>query len=235
MRRRLVLLAALSAVATGFATASASASGDSPLIVCPLHPSGRAVGCCPLPTVQPIPCCGASSIPCVAGLTIASSQNPSQAGHSVTLSGRLATGAAGATIGLWQQLPEGGFKQIAQTTTGSSGAYRFIRTDVSTNRQWYVTAAGATSPVLSQRVRAVVTLSRSFVVRVAPNHGGGRVLIEQWSKEGWRVMLRARLGPGSRAQLQVVARHGQTLRLRAVLPADRRNVRSFSKAIRTTF
>jgi hypothetical protein len=140
----------------------------------------------------------------------------------------------GVAVVLWQELSGGTFKQVAQTTTGSNGTYQFTRTDVSTNRQWYVTAGTARSITLSQSVKAVVTLTRSFVVHVTPGHTGGRVLIERRTKKGWKVALRPRLGPGSRVQFQLAVQHGRTVTLRAVLPADNRNIESVSKAVRIT-
>jgi hypothetical protein len=235
MRRSLglfVVSAAVAAVASGIT--SASAASHSQLIVCPLEPTAHIVSCCPLPTVQPVPCCAGSNLACVAGVSIMSSSNPSVARHQVTVSGRLATAAAGATVDLWQALPGGGFQQVAQTSTGSSGTYQFVRTDVNTNRQWYVTAAGATSLTISQSVKAVVTLTRSFVVHVTPNHSGGRVLLEKRTKHGWKVIARPMLGGGSKAQLSVAVHHGQSVTLRAVWPGDKRNAKSFSKAIRLT-
>ncbi len=236
MRRSLGLFVASAAVAAGASGITpASAASHSQLIVCPLEPSAHVVSCCPLPTVQPVPCCAGSNVACVAGVSITSSSNPSVARHQVTVSGRLATAAAGATVDLWQALPGGGFKQVAQTSTGSSGTYQFVRSDVNTNRQWYVTAAGATSLTLSQNVKAVVTLSRSLRVHVNPNHAGQSFLIQVRAQHGWKLFVRGRLSRSSSARVPLAAFAPGSETLRAVLPADSRNLRSFSKPVRVKF
>jgi hypothetical protein len=231
----LAVAVAAVAVAPGAVLASSAAGRSSAgrQIVCPLEPSGKVISCCPPPTVPPIPCCASAGTSCAVAVTIASSDNPSTAGHAVTLSGRVSSGVSGVSVALWQQTPASGFKQVAQTTTGSGGAYQFVRADVNTNRRWYVMAAGATSTTLSQSVKAVVTISVSGPHargRVTPNHAGERVLFEQRTGHGWKIIARPRLTGASRYSLALPGR-GQ-VDFRAVFGGDKRNVRSTSRAFK---
>jgi hypothetical protein len=175
-------------------------------------------------------------IACPLRLTIASTPNPSTAGKKVTITGRWSGTTAGTTVQLWQKLPGGTtFKEVAQTSNGATGQYEFVRPAVETSRQWYVTAGGDRSPTVVQRVRATVTLTRLLHVHVSPNHAGERVLIEQRTKHGWKVIARPRLTRSSSSQGSVpVAIGSGTVNLRAVFPGDGRNARSISPVVRVT-
>jgi ribosomal protein RSM22 (predicted rRNA methylase) len=89
-----------------------------------------------------------------------------------------------------------------------------------------------------QRVRATVTLTRLLHVHVSPNHAGERVLIEQRTKHGWKVIARPRLtrltrSSSSQGSVPVAIVSG-TVDLRAVFPGDGRNARSISPVVRVT-
>jgi hypothetical protein len=235
------LLVCFAAVVAGAGVALAAAGPTAaPAIICPLEPNSTVTTCCGPPVVTAaraavIPCCGpvtvarASAIACpVIPLTISSSRDPSTAGQSVTISGHWIGGRAGPNVVLWQKLPGStSFKRLAHTTTSSSGDYKFVRSGVETNREWYVAVSGVHSLTIQQRVRAVVTLNianGSFRGRVSPNHAGERVLFEQDTASGWKVIARPRLSRDS--GYSVASRLAPSLR--AVFPGDRRNVRSVS-------
>lgn len=232
----LVLLAGLLALAP-FA-APAYARPHAALIVCPLTSGQAVIPCCgpPVAMAGPAasPCCVTPQpIACPTGLTIGSAPDPSSAGNKVTIAGRWLGSTAGTIVQLWQKLPGGAtFKQVAQTTTGTTGQYQFVRGAVETSRQWYVTAGASRSVTIEQQVRATVTLTRLLRVHVSPNHAGERVLIERRTRQGWKVIARPRLTRSSSSNGSVPVAIGRgTFVLRAVFPGDGRNVRSVSPLV----
>jgi phospholipase C len=64
--------------------------------------------------------------------------------------------------------------------------------------------------------------------RVRPARAGKRVLIEQRATGGWQVIARPRLNSISRYSVSYMFTAGGLIRLRTVLPGDRRTVRSHS-------
>jgi hypothetical protein len=146
------------------------------------------------------------------------------------VSGHWSAGTAGVTVVLWQKLPGSkAFKQVDTTTTDSSGNYQFVHTGVRTNRQWYVTAMSTRSFTIDEGVRAVVTVSRSLHVAVSPNHDGEQVLLQERDGRAWSVIARIRLPQSTLISISLP--QGKTAKLRAVLPADKRNVRSVSNLV----
>jgi phospholipase C len=114
-----------------------------------------------------------------------------------------------------------------------------------TNRLWRVTVRGLRSPILSQQVEALVTLTPStttpnvgdtvtFSGHVTPSHGGERVLIEQEVAGGWQAIAVPLLDASS----DYVATHAftsaGTFTLRALLPRDPRNIESVSPTVTIT-
>lgn len=152
---------------------------------------------------------------------------------------------AGAPVALWRELAgRSSFRQIAQTTADSSGRYTFTlaRGTVMADQAWYVTGQGRQSPTLDQHVDAVVGLSSStrstavgrlVVLRgqVTPSHAGEVVLIEQSRGGAWQVIARPRLGRGSTYTVPHRFAQSGATKLRAVLQADARNVRSTSPTV----
>jgi hypothetical protein len=237
MRRALGLLLAAGSLTAGGGIALAASvptSHVSGMIVCPLESSRiLTTTCCGPPVVTAgtaaVVCCAAAAqIACPVGITVASTPNPSTAGKRVTIAGRWSGGTA--TAVLWQRLPSSkSFQRAAQTTTGSSGQFQFVRNGVKTNREWYVTVGTDRSATLGQRVRAVVTiaaLGRKAHGHVTPNHRGERILFEQHTTAGWRVIARPRLNRNSDYSVRLPGR-GE-VDFRAVFPGDARNIRSIS-------
>jgi hypothetical protein len=199
--------------------------------------------CCPTAAADIEPICCPASTQCATQLTIAASPNPVTAGQQVVISGTLTGGAAGTLVTLYQQLPGGGvFTQGAAAATDASGGYTIVQGSVDTNRWWYVAAGSQDSATVAESVYAVVTLNRVSVTtakrrtvvlrgRVTPAHPGQRLAIEQLQRRRWRMIARPKLGNGSAYSVAITfAGHG-VMRLRAVLAADRRNLRSLSQVI----
>jgi hypothetical protein len=157
----------------------------------------------------------------------------------------LANPAAGAQVVLWRELAFGSsFRQIAQTTTDSSGHYTFtLRSGtVMSDQSMYVTSGGFRSSTVEERVRAIVGLASSthstgvgqlVLLRghVTPSHAGENVLIEQRRGGGWQVIGHARLGRGSSYSLSHRFAQSGSAELKAVLQADARNMRSTSPTV----
>ncbi len=244
-----------------------SPAGAARTRLCPQQERPSVVPCCPVPTNAPttspdvVPCCfGANACcgvatcctpdPCPpAGLlTIASSPDPSVAGHKIVISGGLTINpVAGDQVVLWRELAgQTSFQRVAQTTTDSAGQYTFTlkRGTVNADQRWYVTAAGLQSPTLAQTVDALVglagsssaTAGRAMLLRghVTPSHAGQVVLIEQRRGGTWIVIVRPRLGHASNyGAIHTFTRAGTAV-LRTVLPGDARNNRSSSPVLTVT-
>ena len=176
------------------------------------------------------------------GLTIQVAPDPATANSPVVISGRLlGAGAANARVTLWARLPGARrFEPVLVTKTDPSGGYR-ITFAVATNRTWRVTAQNLSSREVQQWVRALVTIQSSATAvvpadpveltgHVIPRHAGERVLIEQRTHRGWRVIARPRLNRASSFASRQRFQRG-VLELRAVLPSDPRNIGSFSSPV----
>jgi hypothetical protein len=243
-----VLLSLLAAIGVGGGATLASSSAAQGVIVCPLA-RGVLIPCCGPPTmsqrqpadVQPI-CCPQGP-PCPARLTIGSSPNPSKSSDSVVISGNMPTAAASTKIALWQRLPgQSQFKQMTTTNSDSSGAYSIKRSagHVQTNREWYVTAGALKSTTISQQVEATVTLTGRFngprsatlTGSVQPSHARERLTIERKSGRTWQAVGHPLLNRHSRYKLKLRLALNHAIVLRAVLPADARNVLSTSPTLK---
>ncbi len=145
---------------------------------------------------------------------------------------------------MWQRLWSGrSFRAVATTRTTASGRFTF-RLRPQSNRSWYVTASGARSRIVSQRVRAAVSLASTpsevpagspvtLSGSVQPRHAGQRILIERRTRHGWTALARSRLDRHSRYRVRRTFTRGGTLVLRALLPATPENAGSMSLVLRT--
>jgi phospholipase C len=181
-----------------------------------------------------------------ARVTVGSSRSVSAPGARVVISGRLsAPRAAHARVVLWQRLGTGRrFTRVLSTTTDSSGRYRIVRRagTVRTNRRWYVTARGARSRVIRQRVHAAVVLSAAsgsvnagqpLALRgmLAPSRGGTSIEIQQLTADGWQPIASTTTDLASDYSLGQTFPQGGAIQLRAVFAGDQRNVRSASATV----
>ena len=179
-------------------------------------------------------------------LTLRSAPNPSRADDAVVIQGRVpGPHSARAQVSLWQQLAgQSGFRRVLRTTADDTGFYTFTRGPglVRTTRHWYARGAGLRSATKVQQVLARITLAASpttpdsgdlvtLAGTVSPPHAGQRVLIQQHVGGRWRTFLRPVLGTDS----TYLAHHrftvGGVRLLRAALPGDPRNVRSYSPTV----
>ncbi len=131
-----------------------------------------------------------------------------------------------------------------RTLTGPSGRYVFKRAPgvVLTNRRWFVTARRSRSRTIRERVRARVTLSASnanpmigqiitLSGRVSPSHAGQLIGLQQFAASAWHAIAVVRLNATSALTAQHAFPAAGTVRLRAVLTGDRRNIRSSSPVL----
>jgi hypothetical protein len=252
-----LVLALAAVVLLGVAAAHATPRrAHNPMIVCPL-PAASAVTppccgppiespdvqpiCCepptPSPDIQPI-CCGTVG-PC--SVSISASPNPANGAQQVTVSGAVAGGTpAGTTVQLFQEAAgEANFSQVGSATTGAAGDYSITAPGaVQTDRQWYVTAATLRSATISEQVSAGVTLlvargRNSAMVHgvVTPSHAGERVMLQRQERGKWTTIARLRLGSKSKFGVRYAGKPRVRATLRAVLPADSKNMRSVSASV----
>jgi phospholipase C len=182
---------------------------------------------------------------CALGVSIVSSLDPSSAGAPVTISGVVRGVRRGTRVALWHRLPSRRrFRRVLVTRTGRGGSYSFLRRAgiVMTNRRWYVVVEGRRSKTLQQRVAALVTLAASdtspsqaesvtFSGHVTPSHTGDQILLEQATSGGWSVVARTRADRSSDFAVGHAFTADGPVSVRAVLPGDRRNIRSSSPAV----
>jgi phospholipase C len=184
--------------------------------------------------------------PAITSVTIRSSANPSQMTKRVVVSG-LVSGqhAGGARVTLWQALgTKRRFRVLSRVFATASGAYSIVFAPgvVATNRSWYVTAGNRRTRTIKQRARATVSLTTSATTlnagdvatlsgAVLPSHKGGQVLIQQRTGSRWRQIAQARIGRKSTFSVTYPFTVGGESALRAVLPADTRNIRSYGPAV----
>ncbi len=184
--------------------------------------------------------------PPVTSLTIASTPNPSRAGQPVLVSGQvLGSARAGAPVTLWRKRPRDSSFQAAYETSADAGGHYAVAvtgSDLKTNVEWYAATHGVSSPIATQRVKALVTLASSttaaapgdpvrFRGHVTPWHAGDSVQLQQLNAAGaWSLIATARVNRSSNFSLAYRFTRGQA-QLRAVLPADPRNAQSYSPGV----
>jgi hypothetical protein len=142
------------------------------------------------------------------------------------------------TVELWQELPgASSFSKASSATVGADGTYSMTRS-ARTNRQWYVTTGTLHSATITEQVSAAVTLlvttgRRSVTVHgsVSPSHEGETVLVQRKLRGGWVTIARPQLNRRSRFAVRYSGTRRITETLRAVLPADGRNMRSVSSTV----
>jgi hypothetical protein len=246
--RPVVLSACLLALTVGvlLAGVTAGSARQSPARICPQSAdTTTTTTCCsgpPQGSVTPNCCTGSGVVCTTSRLTLTASTDPATAGSAIVLSGEL-TGASdsGQTIKLWQRLPGASSStQTVQTTTNSGGGFSFTlaKGSVTTNRSWYVTGDGLTSPTVDESVSAMLTLvvSRShgrtvLHGKVSPAGKGSVTLERQIGGARWKSFARVSLGHGStfRWRAGYVARGAAIVR--AMAPANADHIASFSRHV----
>ena len=149
---------------------------------------------------------------------------------------------------LWQRTAgQRVFHRMGGTTTDGAGRFSIARRAgaVQTNREWYVTARGLRSRLVSERVQASISLTSpstavdagaaaSLTGTVKPSHRRAQVLIEQRVGNRWRVVSQPRLDRSSSYHATITFTQGGPQPLRVELRGDSRNVRSYSAVLTVT-
>jgi hypothetical protein len=249
MRSRPVVLSAwFLALTIGvlLAGVTAGSAHPSPARICPQSADPTTTTtCCGGPPQGSVTtnCCTGSGVVCATSrLTLTASIDPATAGSGIVLSGELTgTSGSGQTITLWQRLPGASSStQTVQTTTNSGGGFSFTlaKGSVTTNRSWYVTGDGLTSPTVDESVSAVLTLlvtqshGRTVLHGKLSPAGKGSVTLERLiSGARWKSFARVSLGHGStfRWRAGYVARGAAIVR--AMVPANADHIASFSRRL----
>ncbi|MGI9184946.1 MAG: alkaline phosphatase family protein [Solirubrobacteraceae bacterium] len=183
---------------------------------------------------------------CSPRLTVDASPNPATAGEQIRIFGRL-TGPhrARRRVVLWHRLAAWRrFHPAARTITNAWGHYAIVRDPgvVETNRFWFVVVGHRHSRTFRERVHAAVALTASTASpapgdpvtlsgHVTPRHRRERVLLEQQFGARWVTIARPQLDRGSDFSTTHTFLSDRLAQVRAVLPGDRRNIRSFSPAV----
>jgi phospholipase C len=190
-------------------------------------------------------------LPLAKGLTIRAAPNPVSAARPVTLSGQLVSVRRGAprcglTITLWRRFPaQRGFSVIARTLTTTGARYRFVfpAGSVATNRDWFVSAPGLESRIVSELVSPVVTLSSTATFAVAgdaetlsgmvmPSQAGQPVTLQWHSGRKWLTVARPRVRRGGFFWLAHKFTTGRTEQWRAIVPSSVHNLGGTSPVLR---
>jgi hypothetical protein len=197
-------------------------------------------------------------------LTLAVAPDPDVSGDPLTMVGTLTNSRGlpveGVRLELYHRVnPAPFFTPIQRTRTTAGGFFEINRAEgvVISNREWYIVARGphgiflAHSRIVRERVYAELTLAAStttaltgqpvtFGGTVAPRHTGERVVIERQvgaTGTSWRRVGSAIIEPGGTFSFtRTFARPSELgpATFRAVLPADDRNIRSFSEPVQVT-
>jgi hypothetical protein len=237
MRPKYVMLAAVTAVCAAVAV-TAVAAGAAPTHSAPRHYRR------------------------LRAITIHAQPNPLAAGDPVVIFGRLhARQRSDRLVVLFERAAGGGgFAPVQVTHTDSSGAYELSRAAgaVTTNRYWYVAAAGSRSRAVFLRVQALVTVSATgpggapepdgsvletgsrytFAGTVTPGVSGATVVLQRQAGangNGWATIGRGAVGADgsySIAHVFVIpsSQNGDAT-VRVLLRGDVRNVASPSDTL----
>ncbi len=197
-------------------------------------------------------------------LALGVAPNPDISGDPLTIYGTLSNRAGlpvdNVRIILMHRVnPAPTFTVVQRGRTGAGGLFQFNRAEgvVVSNRAWYALALSpsgrvlARSAIVRERVYAELTLSASaadvetghpitFSGAVTPAHAGARVILERQvgaTGTAWRRIGAARIDAGGGYALtRSFARPSESgaLTIRALLPGDARNIRSYSEAVSVT-
>jgi phospholipase C len=156
----------------------------------------------------------------------------------------IGTAKPGVAVTVWRMLPrQRSFQPAFRATADAQGRYALTlpASAVTTNAEWYATALGVRSPTITQDVSALISLAASETVvspgdrlvlsgHVTPWHTRDQVSLQRLVPGGWRTIARRVLNGASNFSVPWRFVQGQ-VRLRVLLPADRRNARSTSTSL----
>ena len=175
-------------------------------------------------------------------VTIVAVSNPSVAGKTVTVSGRVLGVGAGVRVALWRLLPTNrSFHVWARSKTKSHGAFSFsVRPTI--NQSLYVAGAGLHSRTVFEHVHASISLTASdmlpypgetvaFSGHVTPSYRGQRITILNRTGTVWKTLTHTRLGTSSNYSAKWTFHQTQTFHVRLFLAGGPRNINSYSPAV----
>jgi hypothetical protein len=134
-----------------------------------------------------------------------------------------------------------GFSQTLTTTTKTGGGFSFTlaKGTVMTDRLWYATGDGLTSPTVHETVSAVLTLAASkshgrtvLHGKVSPAEKGDVTLERLVAKGRWKSFARVSLGHGSTFRWRAGYAARGIATVRAMVPANTDHITSFSRSLR---
>jgi hypothetical protein len=186
-------------------------------------------------------------------ISISAQPNPIVSGDPVVIFGQL-TGrnASDALIKLFHRVAGApAFTLVGTTHASSTGTYEFSRADgvVTTNRSWYVRSNGVASPIVRERVQALVTLSGpadgsslltgpahpyTFSGTVSPAKVGASVELQRQEASGggsWHTIQTTRVRAGGAYALVHHFSVPGDASIRTVVTADAKNALSASSPI----
>ena len=206
------------------------------------------------PNAGPASCRAASQpahLPLAAGLSINATPDPLTAGRQVRVSGRLVgvrpgVNRCGITITLWRRFPsQHGYGVAGQTRTVAGARYSFVfrAGSVTSNRDWYATARGLVSRVVTELVRPAVTLTSTATFAVAgdvetlsgqlePGAAGERVSLQRRDGKRWVTIASPRLNRSADFAVAHRFTTGHTEQWRALVPGSMRNLESASPVVK---
>ena len=197
-------------------------------------------------------------------VSLAVAPDPDVSGDPLTIIGTLSNSRGrpvqGAHLVLYHRVnPTPFFSPVQRTRSGPGGFFEINRAEgvVVSNREWYIVAREpggpflARSAIVRERVFAVLTLAAStttpetgqpvlFSGTVSPRHTGERVILERQTAQngnGWRRIGVGRIEAGgafSIAHRFLRPSEAGAATIRAVLPDNARNIRSFSEPVEIT-
>lgn len=185
-------------------------------------------------------------------LTITVVPRPIVFGDPVFIYGTLSgPNSAGRKVILYQRLnPFGLYSAVAKTRTNSSGFYSFTRTDVVTNREFFVRADHTRSVQVAEKVGAALTLTANptttdtahpvtFSGAISPTrvHVGEHVYLqEQVGTKGddWKTLKRGTIGPDSTYSIRYRFPIAGERDVRVLFRGDARNTRAASDVVTLT-
>jgi hypothetical protein len=197
----LVLAVVVTACAGSAAALAAGAGGIAPT-------PGAGTSAPPAPTTTAPSPAPPKLTKCVAqALSLYVSPNPARAGDQVVISGRMLgvrhpKQPCVVSVLLWRRLPAWRrFLPYYRTITSATGRYQVVLPPgtVQTNWQWFATARGVQSVIVSESVHAVVTLSstatfavagdtETFAGQVTPGAPGQAIMIQKHIGSAWRTL-----------------------------------------------
>ena len=188
---------------------------------------------------------GAAHAARVSSVSINVVPSHTRADTATVIKGRVRGAGGGVHVTIWRKIGgQSRFHAAYHAVTGGAGRYTVDvpGRSIKTTSQWFAAAQSVNSATVTQRVRALVTLTSSDLFplpgehlvlsgHVTPWHYHDRVLVERLVGSRWRVIGRVRVNRRSNFKLSVQFFSQATNVLQAVLPSGSRNPLSWSSSL----